>query len=257
MSVRFAAAADRLLWTASLLDRDANYSWCAFIRPAALPASGAYATLFSLNDNNPTSGEYDIWDIQNNGTNTRLLIATENAYSETRGTLNLAANTWYFVAGVRSGVTTRTGYVVAIATPLVASDVTHLGSSPSPCTETRLEFGGFATVNADPYDGRIAGIKLWNAALTLAEIQAEQWTIRPRRYANLVRWLPCLNGATERLKDYAGVLNATAGGTLTDEDMPPVAWGAMPPQFSGGAAFAAAKAPPPFQRHTLYQWRTT
>lgn len=78
-------------------------------------------------------------------------------------------------------------------------------------------------------NGRLSNIKIWTAELTQAEMQLEMMTIRPARFANLYLWTPNFPGATERLLDYSGNgRNWTANGTLTDEDPPPVSWGAKP-----------------------------
>ncbi len=86
-------------------------------------------------------------------------------------------------------------------------------------------------IGSDSYDNwnniRFAHIKVWDAVLTQTEIQQEMYVARPVRTANLHAWWPMLDGATERLADYSGNgKTLTAAGTLSDEDGPPVSWGA-------------------------------
>ena len=69
-------------------------------------------------------------------------------------------------------------------------------------------------------------MKAWSVELTAAEIQQEMYTVRPRRLLNLYSWTPLLPGSAERLRDYGGLAyDWTAGGTLADEDGPPISWG--------------------------------
>lgn len=74
---------------------------------------------------------------------------------------------------------------------------------------------------------RLAAMKVWNVGLTAAEIEREAQTILPKRLNDLNFFAPGFPGASERLRDYSGNgYTLTAGGTLTDEDPPPISWGA-------------------------------
>lgn len=91
-------------------------------------------------------------------------------------------------------------------------------------TEVVMYFGN------DSYDEwcdiRMACTKVWDAALTQAELELEMARMLPVRYANLHAWYPMFPGATERLVDYFSAgKTLTAVGTLTDEAGPPVGWG--------------------------------
>jgi len=81
----------------------------------------------------------------------------------------------------------------------------------------------------------IGPVKIWDAALTDAEIAQERWGIRPRRTTNIHIWSPLQVNSI----DYSGQgRNWTESGTPTYEDGPPVGWGA-PPQFVIGQPAAA------------------
>lgn len=229
MSVRFDAAADGLRWTASLLDRDADYSWCAWFYAVNFPASGNYATLFAIHND---AGQYDLYDLQNNGTNTRFLLGTGNTYAENRGTTDLSTATWYFVAGVRSASGQRNLYFATMGAVSLTNEISHT-NVPSVITESTNEIGAVLSTNLDPFDGRVFAFKCWSAALTTAELIQEMYSRRPQRWANLNRWLPCFNGAGVRAEDWARTGNAIEDGTLTDEDDPPISYGTpnIVPQF--------------------------
>jgi hypothetical protein len=88
----------------------------------------------------------------------------------------------------------------------------------------------YGTNSVNFVNGRFAAMKAWSgiaALFTADQIAAEMRTYRPQRYANLHGWWPGFPGATERLRDYsANGRTFTALGTLTDEDGPPIGWGA-------------------------------
>jgi hypothetical protein len=86
---------------------------------------------------------------------------------------------------------------------------------------------GNGRAGTTPLNGRLYAIKAWTAALTTAEIALEMRSVRPVRLANLWGWWPARPGATERLIEYSGNGRSwTEVGTLSDEDPPPVWWGA-------------------------------
>ena len=90
-------------------------------------------------------------------------------------------------------------------------------------------------------NGRMAHVKIWNVALTAAEIQQEMYSSRPQRFTNLWSWLPMIESGSGRNSEWSSSGNTwTANGTLADEDGPPVAWNLtgwqLPFVTSGGAA---------------------
>lgn len=93
------------------------------------------------------------------------------------------------------------------------------------------DFTGGGSLN---FNGRLAAVKVWDAALSTAEIERERWTIRPQRMANLHIWSPLFLNST----DFSGNgRNWTEGGTLAWEDGPPISWGSIlqTPGFSAAA----------------------
>jgi hypothetical protein len=83
----------------------------------------------------------------------------------------------------------------------------------------------------DPYDewwdGRVANIRVYSAALTATELLHEAQLLRPVRGSNLWAWWP-LYSHTD-LVDYSGNgRDLSSSGTLTTEDGPNVTYGASP-----------------------------
>lgn len=131
-----------------------------------------------------------------------------------------SANTWYHLAMVRESGTSLKLYVNGTLELTETDSVAARGSA------TRFEVGAFTSSNFNPYAGRVAGIKVWETGLTLAEVLQEMHTLRPQRFANLSMFTPCFPASGERTRDYSGNgRDWTEVGTLTDEDPPPVSYG--------------------------------
>lgn len=150
-------------------------------------------------------------------TNTGLL-RTYNGGSDTSTGVTLSSATWMHLAITVAG--TGGSQFLIYKDGALAS--TQAGNTIP--TAAKMWIGN--DNDTEWASARFAGIKIYSAVLAAAEIANEMQTILPQRYANLNGWYPTFPGATERLLDYSGSGNNwTAGGTLTDEDPPPVAWG--------------------------------
>lgn len=92
-------------------------------------------------------------------------------------------------------------------------------------TANLLRFGGNAF---DTSNHRLAAIKVWDVALTDAEIEAERYLYQPRKFANLHLWAPMVQSVlADQLKDFSGnARDFTATGTHAVVDGPPISWGA-------------------------------
>lgn len=210
MAIRFDAAGDYISRTASVPASDPfSVSFWMYIT-ADRNAAG---TLFIL----VNAGGTSFVDVHLKSDGTTLEIGTSYAGNSGGGT-SLSTGTWYHIALVRSGAS-HTLYLNGV------SDQT-LSNAGTFTTATM----GMGSNTVTWLNGRLACIKVWDAALTQSEIQQEMNVIRPVRTNNLNLWTPNFPGATERLADYSGNgRNWTANGTLTDEDPPPVSWGAQTP----------------------------
>jgi len=148
---------------------------------------------------------------------------------------NLSTGTWFHLAYVSNGDDLANGFTVYLNG---AADITYTVRSLT-SAGTNMYLGN------DEYsewlNGRMAHVKIWNVALTAAEIQQEMYSSRPQRFANLWSWLPMIESGSGRNSEWSSSGNTwTANGTLADEDGPPVAWNLtgwqLPFVTSGGAA---------------------
>ena len=183
-----------------------------------------------------SSGDhYTAIQVRNLPTNIQLSDDISYAFGGV-GEVAISPTTWYRVAAVVNG-SNATFYISAVGDPLTSASVSDF--SP-PATPNQLWLG------ADPFsnwwDGRFAGIKMWDAALTASEVEAELGQYQPLRTSNLLRWHPFINAETT---DYSGNGNGLTGGTgATTEDGPPLAWGSaipvviLPPSETSGTLTA-------------------
>lgn len=153
------------------------------------------------------------------------LDATGNSFSlwnvaaDNTGAATPATGTWFHGALVCDG--TGAGNLRTYVNGVLAQSIA--GNASAAAGNIRL-LGDIATPSQF-FNGRVDNPKVFNVALTAAEILNEMQSIVPSRLANCVGWSPTFPGATERLLDLSGAgVNWTAGGTLTDEDPPPVSW---------------------------------
>ena len=163
-----------------------------------------------------------------------VTLQTWNGAANVTGT-TLTVGTWQHIAMVVDGTGAGNFRIYLNG----ALDITAAGRTQNTAGALYIANNSFA----ESWNGCTCAIKIWGAALTLAEIAQEVRTIRPQRSADLNAWYPCFPGATERLADYSGNgRNWTAGGTLADEDPPPVSWGRLPIFFPFVAASGASTA---------------
>lgn len=199
-------------------------------RTTNLPSGTAYSLLgwFRLTSDRNTYTSFFVYgssggvcnSVQTGVDGTNLIIW--NGSSESFGS-SLVVGTWYHLALTSDGTTTR-AYLngvlnISTASTAVSAQI-WVGNSP----------------DNEPLDGRAAAIKIYSATLSADEILREMRTVRPQRTANLNGWYPLLSGGS-RTQDYSGAGNNwTAGGTLADEDGPPVSWGGQVLVLPGQAA---------------------
>lgn len=224
-AVRFDAAADRLVRTASLPDFNAAYTICAWIYPVTLPGSGVYAHVFGINRNTTTN--YDVLYIKGQASTQVVTNGIDNgSYTETVGATDLSVSTWYFVAYIRTAAASSQTYLGTLTAAAAAQASANTTNVAGRTAATRMEAGAQLTTNIDRFDGRIANITVWTRALSLAELVQEQTQYLPLSTTSLHLWTPLLaSGSVNDYLDYSGNARGwTTAGTLTSEDGPPLEW---------------------------------
>lgn len=225
MAVRNGTAewTDYLARSSNVPSYDANYTLLLWFSLVTAPGNYSWAGLFSLRKESADSFYFDELGIFRVGGDYTLYHQTKNnsAREDILGTGLLTVNTWYCAALVRASDTSRTMYLGSL-TAALASDANLTAGVGSRAANPA---GQLAIAEARSGVVRIGNTKIWTAALTLAELQAEQHVMRPLRADNLAAWLPFLNTGSSRGRDYSGGGDLTTYGTMTDEDNPPVAYG--------------------------------
>lgn len=222
MAVRYDAAADRLLRTSDLINYNAVYTVMGWIYLVSdLNAAGRF---WSLNTNS-TTNDFDFVGVNTDGT-TLIARTAVGAATTTGSGSNLSIATWYHVALVRSATNMLDVYLNGTL------DSNHTRSTSGRTAVTRMEAGAWTTGNANRSDARMAAMKAYSTNLTAAEIAAEMLSYAPIRTSNLYEWWPLLPGANRPNGFSANVRHWTEGGTLTDEDGPPIPF--LPPDGGVG-----------------------
>lgn len=246
LAVRTDASADRLLRTASLPNANAAYTAMGWVYLVSdLNASGS---IFSIND--AVGSNLDAIFLNSDGTTLILSVAVGGAATNPTGT-SLSTGTWYHVAIVRASATDCRLYLNGALD--IGPDTRDVSGRTQPTG--RMEWGGLFTTDLYRVNGRVAGIKIWTTNLSADEVAAEQRALRPLRLDSLHGWWPCFPGSGERARDYSGNgRDWTESGTLTDEDPPPVGWGAAPlllPYAATTATSLPPLSPGRWQQHLL------
>jgi hypothetical protein len=151
-----------------------------------------------------------------NGTTFNLYAGGDNAGSA------LTVGTWYHLAYTHAG--TGAGNLLGYVNGVL--DITAAGMSNATLgTASRLWFLNDA--DAEPLNGCVAAIKVYNGVLTAAEIAVEMRSFRPVRTAGLILWAPCVDRVkADNLIDLSQTVNLTETGTaIAVEDGPPIPWG--------------------------------
>lgn len=215
MAVRFDAAADRLLRTAEI--PSLNQTWTLMFWVYLTSDLNNFSTFVNIGSSVFATQQYQFVGTDSNGTT----IINDRGGSSSTG-INMSTARWYHIAILYGAAANRTDvYVDGILGPQSTQ------SSMGDPVGARFEFGAVSTANTDRMNGRIAFIKWWNnRILSQAEIQTEMFSIKPKFTESLAGFWPTLAGLGERSRDYSGFgRDFTEGGTLTDEQDPPVTWG--------------------------------
>lgn len=211
MAIRFDKTSGKYLSRTTFGSSADAWTYAGWVYAVTKPNNGAYyGLIYKEMFSNQNAAEFT--SVANN-----LRLVIWDGTNET-GTTNLSITTWYHIALVRESNTVLKLYINGA--------LDHTGGTVSLGAKDGISRIGCWDSTTDLADIRIAGWKIWGAGLTAAEVAQEMQTLAPRRYANLIGFLPMFPGTGERARDYSGVGNSyTENGTLTDEDPPPVMWG--------------------------------
>lgn len=136
-----------------------------------------------------------------------------------------AAGVWQCIAVVRNSATSAYIHKIKLDGSITSSDevTTDMTGSAAPDV---MQIGDW-TRWGEPTNAKYAYIKAWTRALSTSELQAQAFVIRVLNPTNLYGQWPTWPGTGVRNHDYSvNGYDWTENGTLTDEDPPPIAYGA-------------------------------
>lgn len=215
----------------------ASYSmafWCK------LGSSGAF-----------NNGAWSIKDGSNNlmyrcGSGGTDMEALTNSAAAGVALITMTVGTWYYFAASISG--TAIQHYVGTWDAASLTNISDTWSGSTITAPTNMYIGvRYDTFGALSSGGSVAGLRIWTAVLSQAELEAERFAWFPRRWTNIHAWYPTWSGSSERLKDYGGNgynLSQSASGTFSDADNPTVPYGNPTLVYAAAAAPAPSYVPP-------------
>lgn len=212
MGTRFDAAGEDMRRTASLPAQTA-FTLAGFARRVV--NSGGFENLCGIEQATASAANYMELIFQD---------TTLNVWSGNDGNVAFASSpavgSWFFFAIVSSGTGAGqlVGYWCAIgATSLITAS--HQNSSTFSPGMVILGSSSYG----EQFNGVVRGVRVWDAALTSAELLLESQTLAPVRLVNLHLSSPCIESAiADNAKDFSGNgRNWTHTGTLSLDATPP------------------------------------
>jgi hypothetical protein len=222
MAVRFDATTDAYTATTGL--PTSSNTWSVTLWAQLLVDQNTYNGFFDLPQT--TGASAATWQYAGVGANgTTIIGAFSDATEISSPAVDMVVGSWFRVALTRASATSATLYRAA---PGNALTVTTNAAMSTNITGTPAKLWlGSDSYPAEWFNGRIANFKLYNAALTQAEVEAELAQYVPVRTANLLRWHPMVGAETTDRSGNGN--NLTAGSTsTTTEDGPPIPWTVAP-----------------------------
>lgn len=219
MAVRFTPAGQDFRRTASLPSQSL-FSACGFCTMNA--DTNAIAVLFGIESATTNAPVYYSLETQGDGTTLQYLDSAAN-------TVNLGAitvGTPFFWGITKNGTAVRvffrnlTTNVVTVTT----------GTGATTAANVIMAIGGSSYAGED-LNGRMSGVKIWDAVLSDAEMANESTCLRPMRSAGLHLFSPMIHSTVaDCALDFSGnARDWTITGSPTQEHGQPVPWGSQSP----------------------------
>lgn len=175
MAVRFTAGTDRLHRTVSLGSKTA-YTITGWFQITV--DRNAFSTFWSVNNTADAGSGAHI--LQAIGDGTSIVVWSTNQSAVVTATVG----TWYFI-GISANGANWTGRVRALG----AGSFTNVSGTNlnNPSTFNQIRFGDSHYTN-EQLDGRIEALKIWNVALTGAEMEAEYSYRKPVKTSDVLAY---------------------------------------------------------------------
>jgi hypothetical protein len=203
MAYEFNGSSQRLT-PASVPVTAAPLTMACFFRAANITHRGALITL-TANANNTN---YFLLYAEGTVSGDPVRVLDRGGGSEVTAstTSGFTANTWHHACGVRSSSSNRTVYLDG------GNSATNSGSA-TPAGLDQFNIGSFKAVAGNFFNGQMAEVGIWNAALTAEEVAslAKGMTCDKVRPQSLVFYAPLVRD----LQDVRGGLTITNNNTAT------------------------------------------
>lgn len=210
--------ANYLSRSSDLLDYNSAYTLMAWVRPETVSGNDNIFVLSHL-----TNTAYDACGVSGG---VLYVGAANGSFPSSPTGSTLSAGTYRHLAMVRVSTTELRLYLDGV---LDITDSTTANVSGRTAIQRMLlglwQSAGFGA--SDPYDGRYAYVKAWQAQLSAGEIAIEMAMAEPGRAAGLYGFWPMEAGSTRSAEFSGSGRVLTENGTLTDEAMPSLVFGAQ------------------------------
>lgn len=174
MAILCDASTDGLSNTSPGITGAELYSWAVWLYRTATPT--VYGAVYSLNTNDEANN-FNIDAVLVNGSNQLLSYVGDGVDSGFSGNgTTLAANTWYYVAGINSSLATN-GFKIYLNGVLDTQNAyVRTGRTAA---FTREEMANNYTSNNYAFTGRYFNFMRWNRVLTASEIAYQMKRFEP------------------------------------------------------------------------------
>ena len=234
MSIENAGSNNDYMQLGACWDHNAAYTWMAWIKLTtdtnafAVPfCTAASASVYEGDAVRTTSG----------GTLLKAFTVISNTFNQGSSGGDLSDAGWHHAALVRS---TTFALDLYFDGSIVSSESTSVASRGSAADAfLTIVSQTDAAPRTNIFEGRIAYMKVWQAALDAGEIAAEMASVQPVRTANLWDWWLLSGG------NYAGQYAGhdwIKNGSIADAADPPVDWYVAPSGIASAETFGTPQA---------------
>lgn len=207
------------LYSTANLPTTGAWTFCAFARINT--DHNAFAQLLGAYGTSPA---YKYWVMQVDSTG--LTINVDIGGIDTSMGPTVSLNEWFFVALRKTGSAGGHGIVIELDTGTLTKNESDTTTTVDAFTQFTV--GNYDSDTGNGIDASFAGIKLWDASLTDAELRVEARCLWPARTANLNRWSSGMQSTiSDAVKDLSGNGRdwSQYGSPTVDSYSPPVKLG--------------------------------
>lgn len=157
----------------------------------------------------------------------------DDSWGPSMDSTNNGLNKWFWIAATINGTSMKQYWSEGLGTVNAHSRTNGYSQASGSGGDYLGREGPFTGWNEPWPSGGIAALKVWQAELTQAELEAERpWFLAQRR-TNLHDEVPCEDAGATTVLDYANGYNYSEQGSCTYVAGPPILW--APAFYRGGS----------------------